>query len=120
MASAGAAELPADFAAQCRHFPDNDKLARALWLAAAVDPQTFLDREVAAATAEVPWRRRARAQDRAHAVGGDRRFNPGREVEAHRIRRGLANLLAALGDQLVGAAQFLAVIAEHQAALMDE
>ena len=43
-----------------------------------------------------------------------------REVEADRVRRGFADLLAALGDQLVGAAQLLAVIAEHQAALVDQ
>ena len=61
-----------------------------------------------------------RAQDRAHAVGGDGRLDSGREVEADRIGRGFADLLAALGDQLVGAAQLLAVIAEHQAALVDQ
>ena len=41
---AGAAQLPADFAAQCRNFTDNDKLHRPLRLPAAVDPQAFLGR----------------------------------------------------------------------------
>src|SRR6476646_5065414 len=39
---AGAAELPADFAAQCRNLADDDKLCRALRLPAPVAPQAFL------------------------------------------------------------------------------
>src|SRR5206468_3941994 len=98
----GAAELPADFAAQCRDFADDHKLRRGLRLAAAVDPQTLLDRQHPAAAAEVPRRRTLRAQDRAHAVGGRGRLDPWREVEAYGIRRGVADLLASFGDQLVG------------------
>src|SRR6185295_5239602 len=60
---AGAPERPADFAAQCRYFADNDKLACAMRLTAVVDPQALLDGEVAAAAAEVPRRRAARAKD---------------------------------------------------------
>src|SRR5947209_8806670 len=116
---AGAAESPADFAAQCRNFADDDKLAGALRLTAAVDPQAFLHRQIAAAAAEVPRRRALRTKNCPHAVGGDRRFDPRRQVEADRIRRGLADFLATLGQELVRPAQLLAVVAEHQASLVD-
>src|SRR5579884_1884881 len=119
-ALAGAAELPAYFAAQCRHFSDDDKLRCTPRLPAAVDPQAFFGREISAAAAEVPRRSAFRTQDRAHSVGGDRRFDPRRKVEEHTVRRAFADLLAAPGDQLVRAAQFLAVVAEHQAALVDQ
>src|SRR5215210_1160540 len=115
----GAAQLPADFAAQCRNFADDCKLHRALHAPAPVDPDTFLGHKIAAATPKIPRRRALRAQDRAHAVGGDRRLHSRGEMEAHRIRRRFADLLASLGLQLIGAAEFLAVIAEHEAALVD-
>src|SRR4051794_19804530 len=107
---AGAAQLPADFAAQCRNFADDCKLDCALHAAAPVDPHTFLGDQIAAAAAEVPRRRALGAQDRAHAVRGDRRLHARRKMEAHRVRRRLADLLASLGLQLVGAAKLLAVI----------
>src|SRR6476469_11195577 len=44
-----AAELPADFAAQCRNFPHYGKLHRALRAATAVDPKAVLERQAAAA-----------------------------------------------------------------------
>mgnify|MGYP003287646920 CR=1 FL=1 len=43
-----------------------------------------------------------------------------REMEADGERHRAAHLAPAFLDQLVGAAQFLAVIAEHQAALVDQ
>ena len=76
--------------------------------------------QLRAAAAEVPRRRAGRAEDRAHAVGGDGRLDAGRQMEADGIRRRVTDLTAALRHHLVGAAQFLAVIAEHQAALMDQ
>src|SRR5258705_486437 len=111
--SADPAELPADFAAERRNLADDDQLAGPPGLATAIDPQTVLDRQIAATAAEVPRRHAARAEDRAHAVGGRRDFNRRRKVKAHGISRRLANFLAASGDQLIGATQFLAVVAEH-------
>src|SRR5207244_2147951 len=98
----------------------NDKLRGALRLTAAVDPQAFLRRQHRAAAAEVPRWGAARAQDRAHAVSGHICLDSRSKVETHRVRRGFADLLASLGLQLVGATQFLAVIAEHEAALVDQ
>src|SRR6185503_12735458 len=114
------AELPADFAAQCRNFADDDKLHRSLRLAAAVDPQAFFVHEIAAAATEVPWRRAFRSKDRTHAVDGDRRLHSRREVEASGVGRGFADLLAPLCHELVGATKLLSVIAKHQAALVDQ
>src|SRR4249919_3519467 len=112
--------MPADFAAQCREFADNDKLDCGVRLAAAVDPEAFLDRQVPAATAEIPRRRPARAQDCAHSVSSDSRLDSGREMEAHRIRRRLADFPAPLWHELIGPAQLFAVIAQHQAALVNQ
>ena len=41
-------------------------------------------------------------------------------MEAHGVSDRLADLLAAFGDQLLSAAQFLTVVPKHDAALVDE
>src|SRR4051794_21294060 len=115
MVSTRAAELPADLAAKRRDLADDHQLGRMLRLPATVDPQALFDIEAPAAATEIPRRNATRAQDRAHAVSRDRDLDRRRQMEAHGISRGLADLLAALRDQLIGAAQFLAVVAEHQA-----
>src|SRR6185503_17688348 len=116
---AGAAEGPADVAAQCRNFPQDDKLDDVVRAATAVDPDAFHLAEIGAAAAEVPWRRALRTEDRPHAVGGNRCLYSGGEVETDGVGRCVPDLLTSPGLQLVGAAQFLAVIAEHQTALVD-
>src|SRR3712207_3518053 len=68
--SAGAAELPADFAADARHLADDHQLGRFVRLAGTVDDDAVFGGQHRAAAAEVPRRRSARAQDRAHSVGG--------------------------------------------------
>ena len=75
---------------------------------------------VATAAAEVPRRRALGAQNGPHPIGGRGNFDSRREVEANGIGQAFADPLAALGQQLVGTAQFLAVIAQHQAALVDQ
>ena len=59
-------------------------------------------------------------ENRAHAVCGRGGFNSGSEMEAHGVTDRLADLLAAFGDQLLSAAQFLTVVPKHDAALVDE
>src|SRR5918993_4037978 len=75
--STGAAELPADFAADARHFADDHQLGRLVGQAGAVDEQAFLDGQHRASAAEVPRRGAAGAQDRTPAVGGERRPDVG-------------------------------------------
>src|SRR5687768_11537474 len=116
--STGAAELPADFAADARHFADDHQLGRLSGEAGAGDEQAFLGGQHRTPAAEVPRRSAASAQDGAHAVGGERRLDVGGEMEAGSEGDRVADLAAAFLDQLVGAAQLLAVIAEHQAALV--
>ena len=55
----------------------------------AVDPQTVLDREPAAAAAELPDRAAAQPEQGALPVGGRRHLDRGREVEADRERHRL-------------------------------
>ena len=95
-------------------FAVDHQLHRPARMAAAVDRQAFLDRDRPAARAEVPRRRPARAQDRAHAVGGHGRLDARGEMEADRERHRRPRPPRRARAQLVGAAQFLAVIAEHQ------
>src|SRR5215210_5544865 len=118
--STGAAELPADFTADARHLADDHQLRRVACDAGAVDEQAFLDGQHRTPTAEIPRRSAARAQDRAHGVSGQGRLDVGGEMEAGGEGDRVADLAAAFLDQLVGAAQLLAVIAEHQAALVDQ
>src|SRR5436190_19895587 len=82
--------------------------------------QAFLDRQHRPPAAEIPRRRAGWAQDRAHAIGSRRRLDARGEMEADGEGDRLADLLAALGEKLVVAAHFLAVIAEHDGALVDE
>src|SRR4029453_14131325 len=87
-------------------------------LAAAVDPQAFLRGQHPAATTEVPRRSVLGSKDRTHAAFLDGRLNSRREVKTDRICRRFTDLLAAFGDELIRAAQFLAVIPEHETAFV--
>src|SRR5918993_5335787 len=71
VSSTGAAELPADFAADARHLADDHQLGRLVGEAGAVDEQAFLDGQHRTPAAEVPRRGAAGAQDRTPAVGGE-------------------------------------------------
>ena len=112
--------MPADFAANSGYFSDDNQLQGRNWLAAAVDEEAFLNLQHCAATAEIPRRRPGRTEDGSHAIGSDGCLDAGREMEADRKRSGFADLLAALRDQPVLAANFLPVIAKAQATLMDQ
>src|ERR1044072_323908 len=112
-------ERPADIRPAGKRFAGDDELFGRDRAGLTVDPHTVLDRKAAAAGAELPDRA-ARAQERAHPVGGRRELDFGGEVEADRERR--VALLAALvgGEQHVFAAHVAPVARERDLAAMEK
>src|SRR4051812_38841899 len=114
------AEGPGDGRAVAGALAGDDELEARVRRRLAVDPQTVLDREAAAAAAELPDRRAAHPEQRPLAVGGGRDFDRGRQVESKRERHVAAAVAAAGGDQHVLALQLAAVGGEAQLALMHQ
>src|SRR5690348_16367817 len=106
--SARALEDPADRGAARCGFACHRKLLGIVWAAIGIHPDAVLDRQRAAAAAELPQRALADAQQRALAIGGGRCLDALGQVEAHREWRRIGLFAALGGQQHILAAQFLA------------
>src|SRR3954452_6394984 len=83
-------EGPGDGRAVARALAGDDELEARVRRRLAVDPQAVLDRESAAAAAELPDGGSTHPEQRARAVGGGRDLDRGRQVESQRERHVVA------------------------------